>query len=85
MTVTFLCCYVKAAALYLSYKDMSKRILGAIPDALHAQDALRPVHSFSGIVRHVHVHGAYPLALTAGDTFACIALDAEQGEVAHGF
>jgi len=64
--------------------SFSKRILGAVPHALHAKDAFRSVLAFPRIVRYVHVHGAYLFAFPAGDAFVLIAFDPQQGEVAHG-
>ena len=51
--------------------------------ALHAQDAFRAIEPFSGVVRHVHIHGAHLPALSAGDALFLIARYPEQGKIAH--
>ena len=60
-------------------------VLGAVLDAFHAEDAFRAVLSVPRVVGRIHIHGAYPLAFPAIDAFVLVALDADQGEIAHGF
>ena len=37
------------------------------------------------MIRNIHIHGAHAAAFSAGDAFAFIALDPQQGKTAHGF
>ena len=52
--------------------------------AFVTEDALRSIFSFAGFFVDLHVHGADPQTLPAVDAFALIAVDAQQGEIAHG-
>ena len=51
--------------------------------ALMAQDTLGGIFPFAGIVVHFYIHRTDLQAFAAMDAFALVAMDAEQGEVAH--
>lgn len=48
-----------------------------------AEDAFRAVFAFSGIVCHINIHRTYLFTFAAGNAFAFVALDSEQGKVTH--
>lgn len=52
--------------------------------AFVTEDTLRSVFPFAGFFVDLHVHGADPQTLPAVDAFALIAVDAQQGKIAHG-
>lgn len=58
--------------------------LGAGLDAFHAEDTLGSVFPFSGIVGYIHIHGADPFALSAGNALFLITGNADDGKIAHG-
>lgn len=58
-------------------------LLRAVPLAFQAQDAFGAVFAVAGIVRDINVHGAVRGAFPAGDAFALVAGDADQGESAR--
>ena len=59
----------------LPTKCVLQSMLRAILYTLHTEDAFRTVFPVSSVVGHIHLHRAYPLALSAGDTFFLIAFD----------
>ena len=62
-----------------------QRLGGAGPRAFVAEDALRSVFPFAGFLVDLHVHGADPQTLPAMDALLLIAVDAQQGKIAHRF
>ena len=60
-----------------------QRLGGAGPRAFVAEDALRSVFPFAGFLVDLHVHRADPQALAAMDALLLIAVDAQQGKIAH--
>ena len=60
-----------------------QRFCGARFRAFVAEDALRPVFPLAGFFIDLHIHGADPQAFAAMDAFALVAVDAQQGEIAH--
>ena len=63
--------------------SQSKRILRAVSNAFHTENALCSVFALSGIIRHVNIHRAYAFAFAAGNTFFLIAFNTDQGKIAH--
>ena len=52
--------------------------------AFIAENALRSVFPFAGFFVDLHVHGTDPQTFAAVDTFTFVAMDPQQGEIAHG-
>lgn len=61
-----------------------QRFFGADLRALVTEDALRSVFPPAGVFADLDIHGANAQVFAAVDAFALIALDAQQGEIAHG-
>lgn len=57
---------------------------GADLCAFVAEDTFRPVFPLAGFFVDLHVHGADPQAFAAADTFALVAVNAQQRKIAHG-
>ena len=62
---------------------LSKCIFGTIVHALHTENTLRTVFSFSWVICHVNIHWTDPPALSAMNTFIRITFDSDQWEVTH--
>ena len=60
-----------------------QRFLRTVFHTLQAENALRSVYSFSGIIGDTYVHRTYPLALAAGYTLTLVALDPQYGKITH--
>ena len=56
---------------------------GADLCAFVAEDTFRPVFPLAGFFVDLHVHGADPQAFAAADTFTLVAVNAQQGKIAH--
>ena len=65
--------------------SLLKRVFRTTPHALHAEDTLCSVFPFSGIIGHVHIHGADSLALSAVNALFFIAGYAQQLKATHRF
>ena len=52
--------------------------------AFIAENALRSVFPFAGFFVDLHVHGTDPQTLPAMNALILIAVDAQQGKIAHG-
>ena len=61
-----------------------QRLCGTDFCTLAAEDALRSVFPSAGLLVDLYVHGADTQAFPAVDAFAFIAVDAQQGKIAHG-
>ena len=61
-----------------------QRLCGADLRAFVAEDALCPVFSLAGLLVDLHVHGADPQTFSAMNALILIAVDAQQGKIAHG-
>ena len=57
---------------------------GAGLRAFIAEDTLRSVLSSAGLLTDLNIHGTNLQTFPAVDTFALIAVDAQQGKIAHG-
>ena len=64
-------------------KPSSQCFHGTFFDALVSQDALGGVFAFTRILIRLYVHRADFQAFATLDAFALVAMDAQQGEVAH--
>ena len=60
-----------------------QRLGGTDPRALVAEDALRSVFPLAGFAVDLHVHGADAQTFAAVDAFAFIAVNPQQGKIAH--
>ena len=63
---------------------LTQRFCGAGLCTLVAEDALRSVFSFAGFLVDLHVHGADPQTFSAMNALILIAVDSQQGKIAHG-
>ena len=61
-----------------------QRLCGTDLRAFIAEDALRSIFPLAGFLVDLHVHGADPQAFAAADTFTLVAVNAQQGKIAHG-
>ena len=61
-----------------------QRFCGADLRALITEDALRTVFPFAGFLVGLYVHRTDPQAFAAMDALILVAVDAQQGEAAHG-
>lgn len=61
-----------------------QRLGGTDLRALVAEDALRPVFPLAGSLVDLHVHRADAQTLAAMDALLLVAVDAQQGKIAHG-
>ena len=61
-----------------------QRLGGTDLRALVAEDALRPIFPLAGFAVDLHVHRADPQTLAAMDALLLVAVDAQQGKIAHG-
>ena len=52
--------------------------------ALVTEDALRSVFSLAGLFIDLHIHRADPQAFAAVNALILVAMDTQQGEIAHG-
>ena len=60
-----------------------QRLCGADLRAFVAEDALWPVFSLAGLLVDLHVHGTDPQTFSAMNALILIAVDAQQGKIAH--
>ena len=65
--------------------SLLKRVFRTTLHTLHTEYTLGAVFPLSGIVGHVHIHRANPLALSAVNAFFFIAGYAQQRKVTHRF
>ena len=61
-----------------------QRFCGTDLRAFVAEDALRPVFPLTRFPVILDIHGADAQAFAAVDAFALIAMDTQQGKIAHG-
>ena len=60
-----------------------QRLCGTDFRAFVAEDALRSVFPLAGFFVDLHVHRTYLQAFTAVDAFPLVAVNAQQGKIAH--